>query len=827
MSIGRGRSGYDTEETDDESTRKRGRASSLRSPRDGRSARDVASPYGRRKSKYPDSDEDLNYKRRKSRYSGSRNSDESEEDLKKRRKSKMGINGIKQRGDTHNDESDDNLKRRRKSKFYHSKYSDESEDEFKYRRKSKFDTNKFDDDSEDERGTARRKSRLRSGAHTERVDDSYGRSGRQNEDYGYRSRMSGMYSRNGRTSHGSLNSNNSNNNKDENSNNNNNKGSDDDSYDRRRRQSQSPAPRRKSYFHGSDDEKNTRGRSDNNKRMSMFQASGSSTSAGASVSRSSMFQASSVRARSHSGSRGNYWNDSEDDEYTGYNKGKKSLAADARRGSLGSSLRKDRKNYWDSGDESDKGFGDRRSVLDKRKILSGSNSTSSRKKYDDQYESDQDSYARKLGVRKSVSGGPFSGGDVTKGKKSYWNDSDDDEKYGRKKPFLGGTKKQLSFRKSYDDDSDKDSRKKPSTFRRESSSPFGRRKRKWDSDEEEDKYSKGLKSPSLRKGSSLNRTYSDDEDEDRRKPGLRKKSSFNRKFSDDSEDENRGEKKLSSLERRKLYSENLGRRKSHFSSTYSDDEDFDRRRPGLKKKSSFNRTYSNDEDEDKRRSGLRKKSSFNRTYSDDEDDDKRRPGLRKKSNFNRIYSDDEDDVKRRQTPRRNNSFYRKFSDDEDDEKHGEKKLSSLERRKLYSENLGQRKKSYARPTSARTRKDDSDDDDDIYRKKSQRQPSSVKSRSSQNTRGGSDSDESRKGKRRSKYNRDFGDSDDDKRKGRGSRGSSKDNDEAEVSYLISFPNIYSQILDNERKLRNYYLFRLKNTGSCVTDGLLRMKMMVK
>ena len=201
--------------------------------------------------------------------------------------------------------------------------------------------------------------------------------------------------------------------------------------------------------------------------------------------------------------------------------------------------------------------------------------------------------------------------------------------------------------------------------------------------------------------------------------------------------------------------------------------------------------------------------------------------MRKKSNFNRIYSDDEDDVKRRQTPRRNNSFYRKFSDDEDDEKHGEKKLSSLERRKLYSENLGQRKKSYARPTSARTRKDDSDDDDDIYRKKSQRQPSSVKSRSSQNTRGGSDSDESRKGKRRSKYNRDFGDSDDDKRKGRGSRGSSKDNDEAEVSYLISFPNIYSQILDNERKLRNYYLFRLKNTGSCVTDGLLRMKMMVK
>ena len=101
-------------------------------------------------------------------------------------------------------------------------------------------------------------------------------------------------------------------------------------------------------------------------------------------------------------------------------------------------------------------------------------------------------------------------------------------------------------------------------------------------------------------------------------------------------------------------------------------------------------------------------------------------------------------------------FNKKFSDDSDNDNHGEKKLSSLERRKLYSENLGQRKKSYARPTSARARKDDSDDDDDSYRKKSLRRPGSV--------------------------NRDFYDEDDDMKRGRrGSRGSSKDNDEAEVS----------------------------------------------
>ena len=221
----------------------------------------------------------------------------------------------------------------------------------------------------------------------------------------------------GRTSRDSLNSNNSNNNKDENSNNNNNKGSDDDSYDHRRRQSQSPIARRKSYFHTSDDESNARGRSDSSKRMSMFQASGSGASGGASASRSSMFQASSLRARSHSGNRGSYWNDSGDEEDTSYSGRKKPLDASARRGSLGGSLKRDKRSYWDSDNDSDKDLGKKRSAFDKKKGLSGSNTASSRQRYNDEYGSDQDNYGRKFeGFRKSSSGGPFGREGAAKGK---------------------------------------------------------------------------------------------------------------------------------------------------------------------------------------------------------------------------------------------------------------------------------------------------------------------------------------------------------------------------------------------------------------------------
>ena len=757
-SVGRGRICYDAGETDDETPRKKGRASSLRSPRNGHSPRDVGGPYGIRRSEYPDSDDDPK-KRQKSKYST----------LK------------------YSDESDDNLKKC-KSYISNSRYSGECDDDLKKRRTLKFGNygiRKHDEDSGDERVTRRRMSRFKSDEYSRRVEDSHGHERSPKDSYGHRRQNSNARGYGGRASRASLNNNN-NNNKDANSNNNNSKGdyeSDEDGYNRRRLRSRSPVAKQNSLSYESGEGSKTQGRGGSNKRKSLLESNGSSAAGGASASRYSIFQPSVVRTRSHSGNRATYWADSEDEDDP--DSRRKSLTAGARKGSLEWALKRNKSNYWDSDEESGGDYGRKRSFADKRKSWSGATTASDRKRYDD--DSDKESYRRKVGgPRKNLSGEPFGGNDVAINK-NYWEESDEEEgEYGRKMSLGGGNRKKTPFRKNYRDDnnSDKNSRKKSLVYRKDSTSPFSRRKSKWHSDED-DKYGRGQKSSLLRKRNSLDRIrYSDDSGDDRRKFGIGKKNTFNRIYSDE-EDDVRSTPSL--------------RKRSSFNKTYFDEEDDVRRKPSLRKRSSFNETYSDEEDDGRRKPSLRKRSSFIKNYSDEEDDGRRKPSLSKRSSFNRINSDEEDDDKRKPAFRKKRSFSRKFLDDSHDEKRSGRSSSlrkqSTNGRQKYSDDFDdqKRKKSYARPTtSAKGQRDDSDDDS--YRVMGLKRPSSVEGKIAPSSRYRSDSDEGQKGKGKDQYGREFDDSDENKGKGRrGSKRDSKDNDEAEVSILTQSSMITTEL----------------------------------